>query len=181
MSRMIDMAATTIARQLTNLLAAAPPALIPYTPSSETIEQLVRATLMVTARDAAKADAFEMLIGDGTPVLVIFDGRIPGVSIPGHLERAPKVILRLGLNLNPPILELAVDAEQVSGVCTFDGKPFRCVVPWKAVYAIVSDAQGDPRTAVWSECIPPEVMNQENTTTPEAPPPAPVRHLKSVD
>ena len=129
------------------------------------------------------------------PVLVHVDARVQGVSVPDHLARDPKLVLRFGYGLEPAIHDLTVDDEGISGTLTFKGIPHRCILPWPAVYAAVSEA-ADQRGMVWPEDVPEEVLEHlvppsaaattgatSSRTEPENPRPARRRasHLKLVD
>lgn len=131
------------------------------------------------------------------PVLVHIDARANGVSVPLHLEKDAKLVLRFGHGLKPEIHDLTVDEDGLGGTLTFGGVPHRCVLPWPAVYAVVSEA--DQRGMVWPEDVPVEVLEdimppggaQPEVMAPAAPvamtveKPKPARrrasHLKLVD
>ena len=44
-----------------------------------------------------------------------------------------------------------------SGTLTFGGQPFRCVLPWTAVYAAM--VEGEQRGTVWPEDVPEDVLS----------------------
>ena len=90
------------------------------------------------------------------PVLVHIDARVKTVSVPLHLKKDPKLVLRFGYGLKPAIHDLAVDEDALSGTLTFGGVPHHCILPWPAVYAVVSEA--DQRGMVWPEDVPVEVL-----------------------
>lgn len=108
------------------------------------------------ARLPAKREVVDKLLGDG-PVLVHIDARCEGVSVPERLRADPKLVLRFGYQLTPTILDLDVGADALSGTLSFGGVPHRCVLPWGAVYAVVSE--GDQRGMVWPDDVPPEAMD----------------------
>ena len=61
----------------------------------------------------------------------------PGLRAPKYLiEKGPSVAFDIGLNANPPIPDLSVDAEGISGTLSFGGKPFRVVMPWSAIVLV---------------------------------------------
>ncbi|MCG8425658.1 MAG: ClpXP protease specificity-enhancing factor SspB [Proteobacteria bacterium] len=95
---------------------------------------------------------------DEGPVLVHVDARVKGVSVPLHLKQDAKLVLRFGYGLKPEIHDLTVDEDAIAGTLTFQGIPHRCVLPWSAVYAAVSEA--NHRGMVWPEEVPPEVLEQ---------------------
>ncbi len=104
----------------------------------------------------AKRSTMDKLLRDG-PVLVHLDPRRAGVDVPPQHRGEPRLVLRFGYGLSPPIADLAVEEAGLSGTLTFRGTPYRCVVPWPAVFAIVGE---DGRGLVWSEDVPPEIAHE---------------------
>ncbi len=123
------------------------------------------------------------------PVLVHVDARRSDVAVPARFRGDPKLVLRFGYGLTPAIVDLALDSSGMSGTLTFTGVPFRCVLPWAAVYAAV--VEGEQRGMVWPEDIPDVILEapprQVEAETPAPPPPAEAArprargHLKLVD
>ena len=111
-----------------------------------------------------KRRTLEALLARG-PVLVHVDARRAEVSVPPRFRADPSLVLRFGYNLSPAIADLQVDDEAVSGTLTFSGQPYRCVLPWTAVYAAM--VEGEQRGTVWPEDVPEDVI-----TGGEVPPPA---------
>lgn len=105
------------------------------------------------------------LLGEG-PILVHIDATRDGVSVPAHLSGDSKLVLRFGYNLKPNIPDLHVSHHALSGTLTFGGKPFKCILPWPAVYAVVSEA--DQQGMVWPEDVP-RVLLQEMAKQQQVP------------
>ncbi len=132
----------------------------------------------------AKRTVMDKLLGDG-PVLVHLDPRRDGVRVPDSFAGQPQLVLRFGFGLAPPIPDLTVDEDGLSGTLTFRGTPFGCVVPWRAVFALVSE---DGRGLVWPEDVPSEVAQEyldkgggvKAEQGPEPPKPKKGGHLKLV-
>jgi len=134
-----------------------------------------------------KHDVLERLLDEG-PVLIQLDARRPGVDVPGEFTDDARLVLRLGFGLTPPIHDLSLCDEGVSATLTFSGSPYHCVVPWHAMYAVVSTV-GD-RRMVWPEDIPSEALAEFSAQVgasdlvdePVAPPPQAKRggHLRLV-
>jgi stringent starvation protein B len=103
-----------------------------------------------------KREVVSKLLEDG-PVLVHLDARRPGVDVPDQHRSEPKLVLRLGHGLTPPIPDLDIDDSGIRATLTFRGKPFGCKIPWAAVYAVVAE---DGRGLVWPEHVPPEVQSE---------------------
>ena len=125
---------------------------------------------LVDDDDASAPDkrrTLEQLLTRG-PVLVHVDARRSEVSVPPRFRADPSLVLRFGFNLSPAIGDLTVDDEAIAGTLTFGGQPFRCVLPWTAVYAAM--VEGEQRGTVWPEDVPEDVL----TGSADAPAPAPM-------
>lgn len=104
-----------------------------------------------------KRDLVTQLLMQG-PVLVHVDAGHESVSVPEHLAGDAKLVLRFGYDLRPRIPDLSVETDALSGTLTFNGAPFMCVLPWAAVYAVVSEV--DERGMVWPEDLPKAVLQE---------------------
>ena len=102
-----------------------------------------------------KKRTLEALLARG-PVLVHVDARRTEVSVPPRFSADASLVLRFGYSLQPAITDLCVDDEAISGTLTFGGQPFRCVLPWAAVYAAM--VEGEQRGTVWPEDVPEDVL-----------------------
>jgi stringent starvation protein B len=114
-----------------------------------------------------KKRTLEALLARG-PVLVHVDARRTEVTVPARFRADPSLVLRFGYNLSPAIGDLQVDDNAIAGTLTFGGQPFRCILPWTAVYAAM--VEGEQRGTVWPEDVPEDVL----TGGGEAPVPTPV-------
>ena len=113
---------------------------------------------LVDEDDASAPDkkrTLEALLSRG-PVLVHVDARRAEVSVPTRFRADPSLVLRFGYNLSPAIGDLTIDDEAIGGTLTFAGQPFRCVLPWTAVYAAM--VEGEQRGTVWPEDVPEDVL-----------------------
>lgn len=115
-----------------------------------------------------KRTVIDELLGKG-PVLIHLDARRTDVAVPERFRGEAKLVLRFGHGLTPPIPDLTVDDHGISASLTFSGAPFRCVLPWAAIYAAVAD--GEQRGMVWPDDIPEDLLT--GTPTEAAPPPPP--------
>ncbi len=134
------------------------------------------------ARPGKRAVA-DALLARG-PILVHADARRPGVAVPARFVGETKLVLRFGYGLNPPIPDLTVDDDGISGTLVFGGVPFGCVLPWSAVFALILD--GEARGMVWPEDAPdePEVVAAPAGPDGDADPPTRAKrpsHLRLVD
>lgn len=169
--------------------------------TSDEVEQLTgKAIDAITAAGSLEAPTtpppdkrtvIDDLLGRG-PVLVHLDARRTDVAVPERFRSEAKLVLRFGHGLTPPIPDLTIDEHGMSATLTFGGAPFRCVLPWPAIYAAVAD--GEQRGMVWPDDIPEDLLM--GTTEPtsssassELTPPPPgdgarskrPSHLKLVD
>lgn len=99
----------------------------------------------------------DVLLGllEKTSVLMHLDARREDVVVPRHLKTNPQLILQLGLNLAVPIRDLDVGDDGVRCTLSFSRTPFYCVLPYPAIFAMVSEDGG--RAMVWPEDVPAEV------------------------
>lgn len=121
------------------------------------------------AWSAHKRKLVEELMGQG-PILVHVDARVEGVSVPDQFRSQPRLVLRFGYQLSPPIVDLHVGDDAIRGTLTFGGQPFTCKVPWHALYAVVAEADG--QGMVWPEDVPDEILEELGVaaSTPAATP-----------
>jgi stringent starvation protein B len=89
-------------------------------------------------------------------VRVFLDPRRDGVMVPGFLAKQAELVLRLGLDLRPPIPDLVIGEDQVTCTLSFNRAPFKCALPWSAIYAIISDDPTEGRGSVWPDDVPVE-------------------------
>jgi hypothetical protein len=101
-------------------------------------------------------------------MFIHLDPRRPGVQVPQRFTSQPQLVLQVGFAMAVPIPDLKVDEFGLSGTLSFNQSPFWCLIPWSAVYALVSD---DGRGEVWREDVPPEVQDASATPAPAATPP----------
>lgn len=98
----------------------------------------------------------EHMLADG-PVLLTFFVR-PS-TVPEMYSEDETLTLRFGHNLVPDIPDLEVSDDAISGTLEFRGEPFRCVISWDAVFAIVSEM--DHAQMVWPQAVKPEPKDPE--------------------
>jgi stringent starvation protein B len=112
-----------------------------------------------------KRSVMGKLLQDG-PVLVHLDPRSEEVRVPSAHRGEPRLVLRFGYNLSPPILDLALEDKGLVGTLTFRGVPFRCEIPWSAVFALVGE---EGRGLVWAEDVPAELAHEyQRVNKPDA-------------
>jgi stringent starvation protein B len=89
-------------------------------------------------------------------VLVHLDARCAGVEVPSKYSTDPE--LRLNLSYRFASRDLTVGADEVSCTLSFGGLPFRCVLPYGAIYAVTSHVTGE--ALVWPEDLPMDLAAQ---------------------
>ncbi|MBK6693512.1 MAG: hypothetical protein IPG50_15085 [Myxococcales bacterium] len=115
-----------------------------------------------------KKDVLTVLL-DRSTVFIHLDPRSETVIVPPGFKKEPRLVLQIGHTMAVPIPDLTVNEEGWSGTLSFRKVPFRCVVPWSAVFAMVGE---DGRWLVWPEDVPPE-LEKPKPTLSVAPAPAP--------
>jgi hypothetical protein len=76
------------------------------------------------------------------------------VAVPLSVAVRPRVVLQVKRALTIPLPDIEVDDEGVRATLTFGGQPFRCTLPWTAVFSLVAD---DGEVTVWPLELPAEV------------------------
>lgn len=107
-------------------------------------------------------------------IFLHLDPRDEGVRVPPWFKKQAQLVLQVGLNMAVPIHDLSVDDHGVSCTLSFSRSPHYCVIPWKAVYALVGE---DGRGMVWPDDVPPEVAAQAQQ---QARPAKERAHLRAV-
>ncbi len=113
----------------------------------------------------------------GPSVFVHLDPRKKGVVVPANFRKQPQLVLQIGLNMAVSIPDLRVDDEGVSCTLSFARSPFWCVLPWSAIYALVSE---DGPGMVWPDDVPPEVAAQMQAAVTKQAPKRPRPKLAAV-
>lgn len=100
-------------------------------------------------RNLAKQNGFERLLQGGVVALHL-DARHPGVQVPPRFASDPWLVLNFSWRYNLP--DFTFDARQVEGSLSFGGRPFFCVIPWPAVFAMSNEARTEGEQ--WLEDMP---------------------------
>jgi stringent starvation protein B len=82
--------------------------------------------------------------------MVHLDARQPGVLVPEQFKSDAH--LRLNLSYRYGLPEFEIGDEQIVATLSFSGRPFHCVLPWDAVFAVTSS--GTAEGQVWPEDLP---------------------------
>ena len=102
----------------------------------------------------SKRDTLESFLAEGM-VLVQLDSRLEEVCVPDHLRDDPTLRLNISGRFGLP---LDVDDWGVRATLTFQGDPFECAFPWKAVYILISHVTGEP--SLFASDVPPEYVSE---------------------
>jgi stringent starvation protein B len=100
-----------------------------------------------------KREVVERLLARGM-VFLHLDPRREGVEVPGWLKDQIQIVLQIGLDMPIPIPDLHLEEQGIFATLSFNRSPFSCIVPWRAIFAVVGD---DGRGMVWPEDMPPEI------------------------
>lgn len=128
------------------------------------------------SRLPAKKDVVLALL-EADDVYIHLDPRKDEVRVPKWFKQQPHLVLQIGLNMPVPITDLEVSDDSVSCTLSFNRSPFFCLIPWRAVYALVG---ADGRAMVWPDDIPPEVAAQAAKAARQQPSEKKGGHLRAV-
>lgn len=106
---------------------------------------------------APKVEVARELLRRGS-VDIHLDPRQAGVAVPPNLRSKPHVVLQVGYDMPVPIPDLRVDDAGVAGTLSFDSRPFACIVPWSAVFALVDEKGKGMR---WPESTPADLESAD--------------------
>jgi len=101
-----------------------------------------------------KMSFFKKSLDSGIATLYL-DPRVFGVSVPKGISIGPVLVLNYSYKYG--IADFSFDDFGVVASLTFSGSPFRCVVPWKAVFGIGNQGEG---TFLQFQDPPPETVQQ---------------------
>jgi stringent starvation protein B len=113
-----------------------------------------------------KPQAFLALLKEGWTSLHL-DARRPGVIVPEGFRGEAHLVLQYGHDLPIPIPDLDVDEYGVRATLSFSRLPQLTMIPWSAVYAVVST---DGRGVLYEEDVPGDVSVMATSEASEAPP-----------
>ena len=126
-----------------------------------------------TARLPPKKDVALALLEQAS-MYIHLDPRADSVQVPVWFKKQPQLVLQVGLNMAVPIPDLHVDEQGLSCTLSFNRAPFFCMIPWRAIFALVGEKG---QAMVWAEDVPAEVAAQAQA---QKQPEKPRAHLRSV-
>ncbi len=112
--------------------------------------------MTVEDRMLPKREAMESLLEQGD-VLLQLDPRAEGVQVPDCFGNQPMLVLRIGLEMPIPIPDLQIDDEGVRATLSFDRTPHEVVLPWEAIFGMVTERG---RGLLWTADVPLEIIDQ---------------------
>jgi stringent starvation protein B len=101
------------------------------------------------ARSAAKRKLLLQGLQTGV-VHVQLDARVAGVRVPPKHVRDEALVLKLSYGF--PHTELIINERGVVATLRFSGQPFRCAVPWPAVWGLLLPSMSFPQ--LWPADVP---------------------------
>src|SRR4051812_30332794 len=126
-----------------------------------------------TARLPPKKDVALALLEQAS-MYIHLDPRAVSVQVPVSFKNQPQLVLQVGLNMAVAIPDLHVDEQGLSCTLSFNRSPFFCMIPWRAIFALVGEKG---QAMVWAEDVPAEVAAQAQA---QKQPEKPRGHLRSV-
>lgn len=129
-----------------------------------------------TARLPPKKDVALALLEQAS-MYIHLDPRADSVQVPAWFKKQPQLVLQVGLNMAVPIPDLHVDEQGLSCTLSFNRSPFFCMIPWRAIFALVGEKG---QAMVWAEDVPAEVAAQAQAQKAPPEPARPRTHLRSV-
>ena len=109
--------------------------------------------------------------------MVCLDARLPDVDVPKNQKSNSSLNLVFNLNFRQPI---EINEDAISATLAFSGRPYKCLLPFEAVWAIYDPNMQNGQ--VWEESIPAD-MNLADQIVSEMvdnPAPKPEKKLKPL-
>ena len=129
---------------------------------------------------AQRGSEKQRLLGDALErgkTQVRVDARRPGCRVPDHIADECQLVLNLSWRF--PHANMVVNERGLAATLRFGGQPFRCVVPWSALWGVL--VPGAEQLRVWPVDLPEELGGPPaNADAPEPPAVEPVKPRLSV-
>ncbi len=107
----------------------------------------------MTSNVPSKTEQFQAFLDRGS-VFVHIDPRRPGVVVPESLAVRSRVVLQVRRALALPLPDIQTDDVGVHVTLSFARTPFRCTLPWSAIFSLVAE---DGEVTVWPTDLPTEM------------------------
>jgi len=112
----------------------------------------------------AKRRSLESALERGKTQIRI-DARLPAVKVPPAFTTEPALALNLSWRFADT--RMVVNERGVAATLRFNQVPFRCAIPWSALWGIL--AAGDDAVQVWPLDLPPELGGPDRPRDPNTP------------
>ena len=124
---------------------------------------------------------FLLYLLESGDAMVCLDARLPEVDVPKNQKNNSSLNLIFNLNFRRPI---EINEDAISATLAFSGRPYKCLLPFEAVWAIYDPNMKNGQ--VWEESIPEDMNLADQIVSGIADSPAPKpekkpeKKLKSV-
>ena len=113
--------------------------------------------------------------------MVCLDARLPDVDVPKNQKSNSSLNLVFNLNFRQPI---EINEDAISATLAFSGRPYKCLLPFEAVWAIYNPNMQNGQ--VWEESIPADMnladqIVSEMVDNPATEPEKKLKPLKKSD
>ena len=113
--------------------------------------------------------------------MVCLDARLPDVDVPKNQKSNSSLNLVFNLNFRQPI---EINEDTISATLAFSGRPYKCLLPFEAVWAIYDPNMQNGQ--VWEESIPADMnladqIVSEMVDNPASKPEKKLKTLKTSD
>ena len=92
---------------------------------------------------------FLLYLQETGDAMVCLDARLPDVDVPKNQKSNSSLNLVFNLNFRQPI---EINEDTISATLAFSGRPYKCLLPFEAVWAIYDSNMQNGQ--VWEESIP---------------------------
>jgi len=132
--------------------------------------------LIMETLNKKKYDFLLYLLETGD-AMVCLDARLPDVDVPKNQKSNSSLNLVFNLNFRQPI---EINQDAISATLAFSGRPYKCLLPFEAVWAIYDPNMQNGQ--VWEESIPADInlADQIVSEMVDNPAPKPEKKLKSL-
>lgn len=124
-------------------------------------------------RFQAKRELLEASLAKGKTQIRI-DARRPGCQVPATLVDEPQLVLNLSWRFANT--EMVINERGIAATLRFGGEPFRCVLPWRAVWGV--SPFGEEKLRVWPVDLPFELGGPPASAAGAVEEPAPVEPIR---
>ena len=124
---------------------------------------------------------FLLFLLEAGDAMVCLDARLPEVDVPKNQKSNSSLNLVFNLNFRRPI---EINEDAISATLAFSGRPYKCLLPFEAVWAIYDPNMQNGQ--VWEESIPADMnladqIVSEMVDNPATEPEKKLKPLKKSD